>query len=519
MLCRAYKACGGEPTALGTAEPFTDEEAIAPWASEAVHTLRSRDVLRGMGDGSFQPKGDFTIEQCAVCFLRLSEEMPVSFLRGNVKHIFTQEELIGTIQPDYDIRRWDGPLAVFISRSQGAVLGDTKYFLVYADGGIRYVPQGVPRHNYAFPFDTAGFSEDGKTFTYTVTVEEDEYGNVFREGEVVDRVLLAEAGHYTVVVDVLTGTQTVAREPIEPPEGRWDDVAEDAWYYAAAEYSEEWIGVSPMGKRYFYPEGEVRRVQVAEVLAHAYAALSEEISYVPLRPADWGKAFLRLEDGREFEAFQAWAATQWRTWTGPMNREAWHYSIRTTKDELTALFPELETQEALWLPATLDMGDKQVPGRLNATLSGDFEEGGPALLFYPEETSGYKDGGAVEPGAPTQLFLCAQPGVEESCRGIYFFAEKGLYYTQEPYETIRGWELAYILYRLWQDGGLPEETFRPIYDVTLPADTPYGQYLEPLYRAGILRIDDPDWAFDPDAIVTRAQWAVILWRFMNPGVR
>ena len=40
MLCRAYMACGGEAIAAGEAEPFADEDSIALWAKEAVHTLR-----------------------------------------------------------------------------------------------------------------------------------------------------------------------------------------------------------------------------------------------------------------------------------------------------------------------------------------------------------------------------------------------------------------------------------------------------------------------------------------------
>ena len=513
MLCRAYAACGAEATEASSVQPFADEEEISPWAREAVHVLRSRDVLRGMEDGRFDPKGNFTIQQCAVCFLRLSEQMPVSFLRGNVKHIFTQEELISTIQPDYSIQRWDGPLAVFLSRSEGAVLGDTKYFLVYADGGIRYVPQGVPRHNYAFPFDTAGFSEDGKTFTYTVTVEEDEYANVSWYGEVVDRVLLAEAGHYTVVIDVLAGTQTVAREPLEPGRGRWDDVPEDAWYLPALEY-----GVLPdAGKRRFDPEGTVSCAQMAEIAAHTHAYLTTGDWSIPLRPADWGVASLRLEDGREFDAFRAWETDRWRTWAGPMNKEPYHYSIRMTEETLAELFPELREQSQVWMDATLDMGDKQAPGRLCATYSGDFEEAGPALLFYPE--AGYEEGGLPEPGAPTPLFRCAQPGDEGSSRGLYYFAEKGIWYESEPSEPLMGWKLANFLYCLYQGGGLPEWVFAPRYDVTLPEGTDWGQYLEPLYRAGILFMDDPNWTFDPAAPVTRAQFSVVFWRLQEPEAR
>ena len=214
MLCRAYAACGGEVTAGREVRGFADGETIAPWAAEAVRFLHGRGVLQGVGKNRFDPLGDLTVEQCAVCFLRLSEELPVSFLKGSAPHLFTQEEVISAIQPADGITRWDGPLAVFIRRDQGTVLGDTAYFLAYADGGIRSLEAGVPSHSYGFPFDTAGFSEDGTVFTYTVTVEEDEYHTVWRDGEPAERILLAEAGIYTVVIDVPTGTQTVARESL-----------------------------------------------------------------------------------------------------------------------------------------------------------------------------------------------------------------------------------------------------------------------------------------------------------------
>ena len=516
MLCRAYMACGGEALPAGEAEPFTDEDAIALWAKEAVHTLRSWDVLRGMEDGSFDPQGNFTIQQCAVCFLRLSEEMPASFLKGTAEHLFTQEQLISTIRSDfYDNQRWDGPLAVFISRSQGAVLGDTKYFLVYADGGIRYIEAGVPKENYAWPIENVAFSEDGKTLTYNVTLEEDQYSIYAETAD----VLIAKAGYYTVTIDVLSGSQTVDYAPLEPREGRWDDVPADAWYLPAAEYCADWGLIADTEKHRFDPEGEITVAQMVETAAHVHSYLTTGDWLLPLRPADWGNAVFRLEDGREIDGFRAWEGKQWRTWTGPMNKDGWHYSIRSTRDELLGLFPALSEESPVWLDATLDMGDKQVSGRLEATLEGDFEEGGPALLFYPAETSGYQGADLLEPGYPTQLFLCAQPGNEGSCRGLYYLAEKGIYYDTGPYRTAYAWELAWFLYDLWLFGSLPEEVFAPVYDVTLPEGTPYGQYLEPLYRAGILRLDDPDWTFDPEANVTRAQFAVVLWRFLEPAAR
>lgn len=214
MLCRAYAACGGEVSAGLGVRGFADGETIAPWAAEAVRFLHGRGVLQGVGKDRFDPLGEFTVEQCAVCFLRLSEELPVSFLKGSAPHLFTQEEVISAIQPADGITRWDGPLAVFIRRDEGAVLGDTAYFLAYADGGIRRLAAGVPSHSYGFPFNSAGFSEDGTVFTYTVTVEEDEYDTIWRDGEPAERVLLAEAGFYTVVIDVPSGVQTVDRQPL-----------------------------------------------------------------------------------------------------------------------------------------------------------------------------------------------------------------------------------------------------------------------------------------------------------------
>ena len=516
MLCRAYAACGGEAVPAGEAEAFADEGDIASWASEAVHTLRSWDVLRGMGDGRFDPKGDFTIQQCAVCFLRLYEQMPVSFLKGSAVPVFTQEEAVSVLETAMSvIRRWDGPEAAFLRKDLTGVPhgGFTTYYLAYPDGGVRRLAEAVPVRSNAPEFDSAGFSEDGKTFFYTLTLERDEYA--WEETQ----ILLSAAGVYTVAVDVLTGTQTVEYAPPELKEGRWDDMAADAWYYDAAEYCGELELISDAEKRRFDPEGTITRGMMVETAAHVHAYLTTGVWGLPLRPADWGTAFLRLEDGREFEAFRAWETAQWRTWAGSMNREPWHYSIRITAPELTALFPELAGQSGVWVDATLDMGDKQVSGRLNATLSGDFEEGGPALLFYPEETSGYRDGGLLEPGAPTMLFTCALPGDEGSQRGLYYFAEKSIWWETRPTETAAGWELAYFLYCLYELGALPEETFRPIYDVTLSEGTAYGHYLEPLYRAGILRLDDPDWSFDLNAPVTRAQFAVILWRLLEPSVR
>ena len=225
MLCRAYAACAGASPEAEDAAPFADEAAIAPWALEAVHVLRGRNVLLGMEDGRFEPQGNFTVEQCAACFLRLGEQMPVSFLLDNVPHLFTQEQAVSAVGPTERVQRWDGPLAAFLRRDQGTVIGDTACFLVYADGGIRQLEAAVRTHSYAPRFDSAAFSEDGQTFTYTMTLQTDDYDHStiaeLENGRTPP--LFSRAGVYTVAVDVPSGAQRVSYQPLETaPDGQAD---------------------------------------------------------------------------------------------------------------------------------------------------------------------------------------------------------------------------------------------------------------------------------------------------------
>jgi hypothetical protein len=331
-----------------------------------------------------------------------------------------------------------------------------------------------------------------------------------------DPALLSAAGFYTVTVDVLSGSQTVDYAPLEPKESRWEDVPADAWYAEAAEYCVD-MGLISETEGRFDPEGTVTRGQLAEAAAHVHSFLTTGDWSLHLRPEDWGVAVFRLKSGRELPGFRAWEKDRWRTWNGPMNKDNWHYTVSAELWDVLEEFPQVEEAGAVFLPATLDMGDKQVSGTLSGSLQGDFEDGRPAFLFYPAETSGYKDAGIFEPGAPTTRFLAARPG---SYRGRYYFAEKGISFLSDGDESqVQAWELVSFLYRLSLTDELPEWVYAPVHDTAIPEGTPFRDYVTLLVRAGILPWGSPDWEFDAYAPVTRAQFAAVLHRLLEAEAR
>lgn len=211
LLMRAYEVCGGsaeeEPSA-----PFADEEMISAWAQEAVHTLHRWDILRGMDDGCFDPKGGFTVQQCIVSFLRLYELAPVSRLRQNVSPVFTQEEAIDGIRNTgafWEVElQVDGPLASFLRLSTvGVMQSGTRYYLAYADGGIHEIVQALQSEGYGYPIENVAFSENGESLFYEIHLEEDvtsKYAETFGN-------VLYEKGVYQVVINVETGEQAVTK--------------------------------------------------------------------------------------------------------------------------------------------------------------------------------------------------------------------------------------------------------------------------------------------------------------------
>ena len=211
FLYRVYAACGG----MGEediASPFADEDKIADWAAEAVHALRQRDVLRGIGNNVFDPDGSFTVEQCAVTFLRLYEQMPVSRLRGTAVPLFDREKCIqSVIGNKYEALRLEGPAATLLATDFGAMHATRNYYLIYPEGGVRHIAPAVNVWYQDFYMEDPAFSEDGRTLIYTITLER-ELSHLDETTQLV--VLDFAPGVYHAVVDVETGNQTVTVTPL-----------------------------------------------------------------------------------------------------------------------------------------------------------------------------------------------------------------------------------------------------------------------------------------------------------------
>lgn len=74
MLLRVY-FCYGGGVKLGPRSAYVDDfydvGEISPWADTAVRYMYQWDVMKGVSDTTYDPKGYYTKEQCYITFLRL----------------------------------------------------------------------------------------------------------------------------------------------------------------------------------------------------------------------------------------------------------------------------------------------------------------------------------------------------------------------------------------------------------------------------------------------------------------
>lgn len=211
MLTRAYGVCGGKlPENVGQVS-FPDETRMAEWAKESVGALSTWDVMKGMNDGSFAPDSNYTVEQCLVTLLRLYENAPVSRIKGNVTPLFTYEQVMtdvtGFIDPSLPPLIIEGSVATFIQIPPGAYMRSAYHFcFVYRAGGALSVDFGVCSAPWGLSsgraMENPRFSEDGKTFFCTITLENDAIGYLNKKTN--QYPVLHKKGVYHITVGVET---------------------------------------------------------------------------------------------------------------------------------------------------------------------------------------------------------------------------------------------------------------------------------------------------------------------------
>ena len=227
MLARAYTAVGGV-LPEGEAD-FADMDQVADWARDGVAAVEALGVMQGVGKNTFAPLETYSVEQCVVTFLRLYEKAPVSAVNGNVQRMFTYEQVMDNYaydgwnsMPPSVVLTVEGPAATLVQTASG---GGTSFFtqlwLVGRDGSQRRFDPGVCNYE-RYPGTLRSttqlidpqFSEDGRTLTFTIRLEEDVTAKLWQE-EAPDSPLvvpLHEKGDYLCTVDVETGVCTAGKQ-------------------------------------------------------------------------------------------------------------------------------------------------------------------------------------------------------------------------------------------------------------------------------------------------------------------
>ncbi len=139
------------------------------------------------------------------------ENAPVSRINGNVTPLFTYEQamesVIGSVDPMLPHLIIEGPVATFVRREPVAALRSaSSFYFVYRAGGALLVDFGVCSApwglSHGHEVENPRFSEDGKTFLCTITLEQDALGYLNEDTN--QYPILHKKGVYHITVDVET---------------------------------------------------------------------------------------------------------------------------------------------------------------------------------------------------------------------------------------------------------------------------------------------------------------------------
>ena len=220
MLARTYRAC--QSTEPDAPEPvsFTDRADIADWALEDVALMSRLGIMKGVGDGRFDPLGEYTQEQCILSLLRLYEGVPFDgagredpfSIRPEPGFLYTeyQSELCFALESN------DYYICAMLHPTGGWSFSSYDICVIGEDFSVRTYKTPIISHSdsfrgveYARP-EYSALSEGGGKLIYTATLEEDVY-HIETGVEEADWPLLFEKGIYTVTLDLATGEQIWTR--------------------------------------------------------------------------------------------------------------------------------------------------------------------------------------------------------------------------------------------------------------------------------------------------------------------
>ncbi len=74
MLSSVYTRLGGEIPAV-SATAFADDGSVSGWAKNAVAFMNGREIISGVGENKYNPKGNATIEQALAVSLKMFQTL------------------------------------------------------------------------------------------------------------------------------------------------------------------------------------------------------------------------------------------------------------------------------------------------------------------------------------------------------------------------------------------------------------------------------------------------------------
>lgn len=120
MLHRAYLVCGGDEITVATPHTFSDHGDISVWAIADVQKMYSLQIIRGVENNGFAPKGQLTREQCYLMVLRLYNVVSEVSSQTDSSSTITTNYFIYQIYSDNtaEVKKYIGPRGIIVMQPE-----------------------------------------------------------------------------------------------------------------------------------------------------------------------------------------------------------------------------------------------------------------------------------------------------------------------------------------------------------------------------------------------------------------